>query len=737
MGTATSASLLHNGQVLRARSARPFTSLRLQWLVIALLALAPGSLAQSSAHLRLIPMPREVRDGRVLPIDHGLRVSTVSLDREDRFTAEDLRAAIEERGVATQRGVTTIELVRSNTAAARTMLVAAHIIFDPAMHDEGYVILPRPHGLAVIAATSAGLFYGAQTAKQLILPRTSTQAAVLTTPTIRDWPALAHRGLSDDLSRGPVPTLAFQKRQIRTLAAYKLNIYSPYFEQSLAYSASPLAAPPGGSMSAADVAELVRYAARFHITVIPEQEAFGHLHHVLKYQQFSQLAETPHGHVLSPVEPGSLALIRQWFTQIAQQFPSPWIHIGADETVELGKGQAGELVAQRGLDAVYVDFLRQIHEALQPTGKRILFWGDLAWNKPELVASLPKDMIGVPWQYDALPEFDRYIEPFTRAGMEVWVAPGVNNWKRVYPDANVGLINIQHFVRDGQRLGARGMLNTVWNDDGEGIFDEDWYGVLFGAAAAWQPGESSIPDFEESYGAVFHGDATGKLNEAERQLMAAHRLLTVPGNRFGASNALFWEDPWSAAGQQHAAQLRPVLDEVRLHAEKAITLVKEARAAAPLRETEALDALELGARRIDFIGMKFQFADEMARTYADAYAERSVSPHSRTFSDLVDISNANGRCQDLRDGYTLTRELFAAAWLRDNRPYWLGNVLAEFDMGTQLWIGRARQFDTLRAQWQKTRTLPPPEEIGVPPAPAVPTPLSPSHHSVDNEQKGS
>ena len=38
-------------------------------------------------------------------------------------------------------------------------------------------------------------------------------------------------------------------------------------------------------------------------------------------------------------------------------------------------------------------------------------------------------------------------------------------------------------MRDGQRLGATGMLNTVWNDDGEGIFDQNWFGVLFGAAA--------------------------------------------------------------------------------------------------------------------------------------------------------------------------------------------------------------------------------------------------------------
>lgn len=665
-------------------------------------------------------MPREVHPGPVLPLDDGLLVHTASSDSDDRFTADDLRAAIEEHGVSAHDSGPVIELMRASSASAHAMLAAAHINFESAMQDEGYVILPQPHGLSVIGATSTGLFYGAQTVKQLIIGNAGNgnpdnpEEAYLETATIRDWPALPHRGLDDDLSRGPVPTLEFQERQVRTLAAYKINIYSPYFEHTLQYSGSPLIAPPGGSMSPADVATLIHYAAQYHVTVVPEQEAFGHLHHVLKYEQYSQLAETPHGHVLSPVQPGSLALIKSWFDQIGKQFPSPWVHIGADETSELGKGQTADLVTQRGLDQVYVDFLRQIHGVIQPTGKRILFWGDLAWHNPDLLSALPKDMIGVPWVYDAKPDFDRYIKPFNRAGMEVWVAPGVNNWRRVYPDSNIGLVNIQHFVRDGQRLGAKGMLNTVWNDDGEGIFDQDWYGVLFGAAAAWQPGESPIPQFQNSYGAIFHGDLSGKIDKAQGQIMAAQKLLTDAGFRFGASNALFWEDPWSPAGQEDSAKLLPILKDVRLYAENAITLIDEARAANPLRQQEALDALALGARRIDFIGMKFQFADEIAHVYADAYSQAGVTQHSPAFSDLVQISNANGRCQDLRDGFTLTRELFSQAWLRDNRPYWLQNVLAQYDMAIQQWIARARQFDALRAQLSKTHTLPKAEDIGVP-----------------------
>ena len=129
-------------------------------------------------------MPRQVQAGTVLSLDHGVLVRTGSLDAEDRFTADDLRTAIEEHGVSAHTGGPIIDLLRTNTPSARTMLATAHLAFDPAMHDEGYVIVPQPHELAVIAATSAGLFYGAQTVKQLIIG--NGQDAFIETATIRD-----------------------------------------------------------------------------------------------------------------------------------------------------------------------------------------------------------------------------------------------------------------------------------------------------------------------------------------------------------------------------------------------------------------------------------------------------------------------------------------------------------------------------------------------------------------------
>lgn len=690
------------------------------------LAPLPAPAQQTAADsLPLVPLPREAAARPALRLDRGVAVLAPGGNVDDRFAASELASALRERGVrATVGGSAGVQVVllRRDATAARSLLERQGLRFEPAMESEGYVLVTEPGRVTVVGASAAGVFYGAQTVRQLV--DGAGARARLRGARIRDWPAMRWRGVHDDVSRGPMPTLDFQKKQIRTFAAYKLNVYSPYFEHTLAYASNPLPAPPGGAMTREQVAELVAYAKRYHVEVIPEQEAFGHLHHVLKLERYAPLAETPHGHVLAPGDSNSLPLIRQWFAEIDSMFPGPFIHIGADETFELGRGQTAARVQSEGIGAVYLGFLAQIEQALRPSGKKLLFWGDVAMNHPDLVKSLPKDMIAVAWQYGPQPRgFDRFITPFTQAGLETWIAPGVNNWNRVYPNNSYTLPNIQGFARDGQRLGATGMLNTSWDDDGEALFAQTWYGVLFGAAAAWQPGESSIERFQATYGRVFHGDTTGAIDEAQRKLMAAHALMQRSGAG-EASDYLFWIDPWTEEGKLAASRVRPITHDLRLLAEDAIVLVARARAANPaLREREALDALELGARRMDLIGMKFQLADEVVEGYARAFAAQSDSARrSATVRDLADISGINGRFQDLRDAYVSIRDMYERAWLAENRPYWLNGVLARYDIATQLWIQRADRATDARLRWTRTRQLPPASALGIPdPAPAAVT----------------
>jgi hexosaminidase len=710
----------------------------------------PLSAQQAMQAMPLIPQPREIRPGQQIPLLHGIRIvcTACGSDAEAQFTLDDLTRTLTARGIpVSSTGGTTVQLNRTASLSA----------MPPEAQAEGYSIEPGGGGLVLTAASEAGLFYAAQTVKQMVEDEVAPSASHTGTPamlqlaTIRDWPAMRYRGLSDDLSRGPVPTLAFQKHLIQVLAAYKANLYKPYFENTQQYISNPLAAPPGGSMSPGDARELSAFAARYHIMVVPEQEAFGHLRHTLVWEQYQPLAETPHGAVLAPGQPGSIELIKQWFGELAKDYPdSPFLHIGADETVDLGVGQTKAEVDSRGLAPVYLDFLQQIATALQPLHRKLLFWGDIAQNSPGLLKTLPQsfknEVIAIAWGYEPNPKgFDSQITPFRNAGMETWVAPGINNWSRVYPNYNYGLVNIQQFTRDGQRLGADGQLNTLWNDDGEALASNNYYGILFGAAAAWQSGESSIPAFQQAYGSVFHGDQTGLLDQAQEEMMAAHALLHEDFKSSDGSDLLFWVDPWSPDGQKLDAKIRPYTHDLRLHAERALTLIAQARAATPptaasdrreadkasgydpahafpsdptgLRETDAIDALELGARRMDFIGLKFQLADEMVEGYGRALTASTSSDrkiHSTVNRELSDINGVNGRIQDIKDTLSLLRDLYQQSWLRTNRAYALRPVLEHYDYTIGIWLSRMDKVRSAQRQYSSSRSLPSPSALDMP-----------------------
>ena len=677
----------------------------------AVLALLFAISTLAAAQIRLLPAPREAHFGQETVVPATIAVSVPGHDAEDAFAARDLEDAVKKAGTGQSKAVFRVVLLRTGSAEAKALLARRGLSFDAAMKDEGYVLAIEPHQAYVVAASASGVFYGVQTLKQL-LPLAGAKP-VLPTGTVRDWPAMRYRGIDDDLSRGPFPTLEFQKHQIRVFASYKVNIYSPYFEHTLLYPNQPLAAPPGSALTPAEVAELVAYARQYHITVVPEQEAFGHLHHVLKYDLYQDAAETPHGHVLAPGQPGTLPLIKDWFAQIAQEFPSPFIHIGADETWDLGVGRTRPQVQAQGYGPVYVAFLKQIHDELTPLHRRLLFWGDIGGDDPAAVAGLPKDMIAVPWNYWSTKDFDKMIEPFAKAGIETWVAPGDANWNEVYPVAKTALGNIQGFVRDGQRLGSTGALTTVWNDDGEGLFNMDWYGVLFGAVAAWQPGESSITAYQDAYGQTFHGDASGKVNQAEMELMLAHEALAKAKSHM-SSDSLFWLDPWSAEGQEVSVKLLPVAPELRLHAERAMVLLAQARQPG-LKEADALTAMDLGARRLDLIGLKFELAQEIAETYAQAFAYQHDKAHAKEVGRILgEISSNNGRCQDLRDAYSAVKGEYSQVWLSENRPYWLSNVTVRYDLAIQKWQQRGEKFEDAMSDRNHGKGLPSPSSLGLP-----------------------
>jgi hexosaminidase len=165
-------------------------------LVLLSVVLAPTSSAQTDLHL--IPQPREMRVEGSVSVTNGITIGR-PVNAEDRFAALDLANTLKDRGIRVVTGESgpgpRVVLMRADASGAQAVLRRHSLTLDPAMNDEGYVITPDGGRIVVIAATSAGVFYGAQTVKQIVSG--DGDQARLYRATIRDWPAMRYRGFHD------------------------------------------------------------------------------------------------------------------------------------------------------------------------------------------------------------------------------------------------------------------------------------------------------------------------------------------------------------------------------------------------------------------------------------------------------------------------------------------------------------------------------------------------------------
>lgn len=683
---------------------------------ICVVILSPFASAQD---LKLVPEPKQVikREGAFVITPKTRIIIDARFSLEDRVAAEmiaeEIQAATDHRvKISTARGVSkksgVIYLARAgDDRRLRAALEEKNLSIDDKFDEQGYVLDADPRRIIVAGRTGQGLFYGAQTLRQLIA-RGEGKAASCPAVSIKDWPVMRWRGLHDDISRGPIPTLDYLKKQVRICAAYKLNLFSLYIEHVFDYQGHPLIAPKEGALTAAEVKELVEYARRYYVTILPEQQAFGHLHHVLKNELYSELAETPHGHVLAPVNEKSYALIKELYAELVPLFPGPLFHIGADETWELGRGQTKARAEEAGLGRVYLEHLKRVAEIMKPYNKRLMFWGDIAMKYPQLLDILPKDVIAVAWNYGTAPQFDNLLKPYKDAGLELFVAPGANNWNRIFPNLDAAFINVKNFVRDGQKFGALGMLNTTWDDNGEALFSMTWPAVVFGAACSWQEGESSIEQFKSKYDWAFYRNDDNTFRDAIQNLSRSHSLLIGVGLG-GAYDDHLWMNSFSELGASYVEKALPVARDLRLAAERALESLYRNRARARLNQ-DTLDYLVFAALRLDLLGMKIQYTDEISKFYWDAYL--NMSDRNRVSRNLNEITSVNARLEDLRDATTRLRGMYSNLWLKENRPYWLGNVLVRYDNLASSFQAKIETVKAARQQYRAESVLPTPMEMG-------------------------
>jgi hypothetical protein len=374
---------------------------------------------------------------------------------------------------------------------------------------QGYRLRVGAAGIDVVAPDRAGLLNATATLRQWLALHHRAPGAPIETLwglEVEDWPDFLDRGVMLDVSRDQVPTLATLERLIGLLASWKINQLQLYTEHTFAYAGHEEVWRGWSPFTPADVRSLDARCAQHGIDLVPNQNSFGHLHRWLVHHPYRRLAECPEGvehpwsggrkepFSLCPIDPGSLALLDDLYEQLLPCFRSGLFNVGLDETFDLGQCRSRQACETRGRGRVYLDFLRAIHERVAGWGRRMLFWGDIALEHPELLADIPGDALPLLWGYEADHPFSDQAAKLAVSGLEFYLCPGTSSWLSFAGRWSNALANLAAAATAGAEHGARGLLITDWGDRGHlQPLAVSLPPLLAGACFAWNAGAARAP----------------------------------------------------------------------------------------------------------------------------------------------------------------------------------------------------------------------------------------------------
>ena len=291
---------------------------------------------------------------------------------------------------------------------------------------EGYRLEVSPDRIAIGGFNPVGVFYGAQTLRQLLPPEVFREATVTgvawSVPgvLIEDQPRFSWRGGHLDVCRHFMPK-EFVKKYIDLLALHKLNTFHWHLTDDqgwrIAIRKYPRLTEVGGWRAATligehtpdstqwrfdgqrhggfytqdDIREIVAYATERFINVVPEIEMPGHVQAAIA--AYPWLGTTGQSvpvmqvwgvskNILKPSD-SVVAFMQDVLTEVLELFPGPFIHIGGDEAAK-DQWRASPWVQQRirqlGLrDEAQMQswFIHQMDEFLTARGRRLVGWNEI------------------------------------------------------------------------------------------------------------------------------------------------------------------------------------------------------------------------------------------------------------------------------------------------------------------------------------------------------------------------
>lgn len=233
------------------------------------------------------------------------------------------------------------------------------LAIDPALKDaEAYTVDISQKGVTIKGKTAAGVFYGLMTFDQLLRGDGSKVCCdAIPQLSIADQPRTHVRELMVDPVRTFVPYDQL-KAFVPEMARYKLNSIHLHLvddqgwrieikkyprltaEASKRWNMDDMQMPIEGYYTQEQMRDFVSYAAKYHIQVIPEIEMPGHevaaisVYPELTCQGVQVPIRTTCGvsdNLLCPGSDFTYEFLGNVFKELADIFPSPYIHLGGDE----------------------------------------------------------------------------------------------------------------------------------------------------------------------------------------------------------------------------------------------------------------------------------------------------------------------------------------------------------------------------------------------------------------------
>jgi hexosaminidase len=258
---------------------------------------------------------------------------------------------------------------------------------DTALGAQGYQLTVGP-SITVQGSADAGVFDGTRTVLQLL-----TQSRTVPAGTARDWPTTPARGMMVDNGRKYYST-AWLRNQVRQLAYLKFNTLHLHVSDDQGFRIESSTHPEVVSAShytKAQIADLVAFAARYHVSVVPEIDMPSHMGAELAAHTGYRLVGTD-GTVNTGKLDLSQAAARKLATDLVSEylplFPGSVWHMGADEYLSSAQyadypqltsyAQATYGAGATGQDAM-LGFVNTVDSLVGAAGKTLRMWNDGAF----------------------------------------------------------------------------------------------------------------------------------------------------------------------------------------------------------------------------------------------------------------------------------------------------------------------------------------------------------------------